>query len=144
MLACARIGAIHSVIFTGFSAEALAHRIDDAQCKILLAQGYFESFNGCSIRKVIVRIRFQIKLDYVSENFDLLATRLKISNLRQPKFEKFPLTRRCSRLIFKLRSIESAIKISIVYPWHQIKFNSTLMHHEPNFAPENFVWANVY
>ena len=39
MLACARIGAIHSVIFTGFSAQALAHRIDDAQCKILLAQG---------------------------------------------------------------------------------------------------------
>ena len=38
MLACARIGAIHSVIFTGFSAEALAHRIDDAQCKVLLAQ----------------------------------------------------------------------------------------------------------
>ena len=41
MLACARIGAIHSVIFTGFSAQALAHRIDDAQCKILLAQGKF-------------------------------------------------------------------------------------------------------
>ena len=41
MLACARIGAIHSVIFTGFSAQALAHRIDDAQCKILLAQGEF-------------------------------------------------------------------------------------------------------
>ena len=40
MLACARIGAIHSVIFTGFSAQALAHRIDDAQCKILLAQGF--------------------------------------------------------------------------------------------------------
>ena len=40
MLACARIGAIHSVIFTGFSAEALAHRIDDADCKILLAQAF--------------------------------------------------------------------------------------------------------
>lgn len=36
MLACARIGAIHSVVFGGFSAEALAHRIQDAQCKLLI------------------------------------------------------------------------------------------------------------
>ena len=40
MLACARIGAVHSVIFTGFSAQALSHRIDDANCKILLAQDF--------------------------------------------------------------------------------------------------------
>ena len=31
MLACARIGAIHSVIFAGFSAEALAARINDGK-----------------------------------------------------------------------------------------------------------------
>lgn len=36
MLACARIGAIHSVVFGGFSAESLAHRIQDASCKILI------------------------------------------------------------------------------------------------------------
>src|SRR5690606_17752630 len=34
MLACARIGAIHSVIFAGFSAEAIADRNNDAQAKI--------------------------------------------------------------------------------------------------------------
>ena len=33
MLACARIGAIHSVVFGGFSAEALADRINDAEAK---------------------------------------------------------------------------------------------------------------
>ncbi len=32
MLACARIGAIHSVVFGGFSPDALAQRIDDAKC----------------------------------------------------------------------------------------------------------------
>lgn len=32
MLACARIGAIHSVVFAGFSAEALASRINDSKC----------------------------------------------------------------------------------------------------------------
>lgn len=36
LLACARIGAIHSVVFAGFSAKALADRIDDANCKVLL------------------------------------------------------------------------------------------------------------
>jgi len=36
MLACARIGAIHSVVFGGFSPESLAGRIDDAEAKVLI------------------------------------------------------------------------------------------------------------
>jgi acetyl-CoA synthetase len=36
MLACARIGAPHSVVFGGFSAESLADRINDAQAKVLV------------------------------------------------------------------------------------------------------------
>jgi acetyl-CoA synthetase len=36
MLACARIGAIHSVVFGGFSAESLADRIKDSTCKLLI------------------------------------------------------------------------------------------------------------
>ncbi|OYT12030.1 MAG: acetate--CoA ligase [Bacteroidetes bacterium 4572_112] len=36
MLACARIGAIHSVIFAGFSSNALAERIQDAEAKVLI------------------------------------------------------------------------------------------------------------
>jgi acetyl-CoA synthetase len=34
MLACARIGAVHSVVFAGFSSTALAARINDASCKL--------------------------------------------------------------------------------------------------------------
>jgi len=37
MLACVRIGAVHSVVFAGFSKTALAERIDDAQPKLLIA-----------------------------------------------------------------------------------------------------------
>ena len=37
MLACARIGAIHSVVFGGFAAKELATRIDDAKPKLILA-----------------------------------------------------------------------------------------------------------
>lgn len=36
MLACARIGAIHSVVFGGFSAESLKHRLNDCGCKLLI------------------------------------------------------------------------------------------------------------
>ena len=36
VLACARIGAVHSVVFAGFSAQALADRINDSSCKMVL------------------------------------------------------------------------------------------------------------
>jgi acetyl-CoA synthetase len=36
MLACARIGAVHSVVFGGFTVEALADRIEDSQSKVLI------------------------------------------------------------------------------------------------------------
>ncbi len=38
MLACARIGAVHSVVFGGFSSDSLADRIQDASCKLLITQ----------------------------------------------------------------------------------------------------------
>ncbi|XP_005866278.2 PREDICTED: acetyl-coenzyme A synthetase 2-like, mitochondrial [Myotis brandtii] len=36
MLACARIGAVHNVVFAGFSAQSLAGRINDAKCKVVI------------------------------------------------------------------------------------------------------------
>ncbi len=36
VLACARIGAIHSVVFGGFSAQSIADRINDSQCKVVI------------------------------------------------------------------------------------------------------------
>lgn len=44
VLACARIGAIHSVVFAGFSAKALSDRINDAQCKLVITTD--ESYRG--------------------------------------------------------------------------------------------------
>jgi len=40
VLACARIGAIHSVVFAGFSAQALADRVDDAQAKLIICSDF--------------------------------------------------------------------------------------------------------
>jgi len=38
LLACARIGAVHLVVFGGFGAQALSERIKDAQCKLVISQ----------------------------------------------------------------------------------------------------------
>jgi acetyl-CoA synthetase len=68
MLACARIGAIHSVVFAGFSAASLADRINDAESKIVLtADGGFrgekitplknivdEALESCPIEQTVV------------------------------------------------------------------------------------------
>ncbi len=40
MLACTRIGAIHSVVFGGFSADALRDRIIDSSCKVVITSDY--------------------------------------------------------------------------------------------------------
>ncbi|VDM79196.1 unnamed protein product, partial [Strongylus vulgaris] len=47
MLACTRIGAMHSVVFAGFSASALGARIIDAKCRVLVtADGFYRGTNG--------------------------------------------------------------------------------------------------
>ena len=53
VLACARIGAVHSVVFGGFSAKALADRIDDATCKILLtSDGLYRGAKTVALKEI--------------------------------------------------------------------------------------------
>ena len=53
MLACARIGAVHSVVFGGFSAESLRDRINDAQCRLLItADGGFRRGSVVQLKQV--------------------------------------------------------------------------------------------
>ena len=53
VLACARIGAIHSVVFAGFSATALAARINDASCSMLLtADGGFRGAKTIALKEI--------------------------------------------------------------------------------------------
>ena len=86
MLACARIGAIHSVVFSAFSSDALKTRIKDGRSKILItSDGYYrkgkkedlidkakDDIRGTKIRKVLVvnRINKDIKYNrkYLSFN----------------------------------------------------------------------------
>jgi acetyl-CoA synthetase len=54
MLACARIGAPHSVVFGGFSADSLADRINDAQCKVLVtADGGFRRGQAHLLKPIV-------------------------------------------------------------------------------------------
>ncbi len=54
LLACARIGAIHSVVFGGFSAEALRSRIDDAQAKLVVtADGTFRRGKPSALKPAV-------------------------------------------------------------------------------------------
>lgn len=54
VLACARIGAIHSVVFAGFSAQSLADRINDAQSRILLtADGSYRGNKTISLKNIV-------------------------------------------------------------------------------------------
>ena len=54
MLACARIGAVHSVVFSGFSAQALVDRVNDAQSKIIItADGGVRKGKLVELKKVV-------------------------------------------------------------------------------------------
>ena len=54
VLACARIGAVHSVVFAGFSASALASRINDADCKMVItSDGSFRGKKVIDLKSIV-------------------------------------------------------------------------------------------
>ena len=54
LLACARIGAIHSVVFAGFSSNALATRINDSDCKVVItADGSFRGSKSIDLKGIV-------------------------------------------------------------------------------------------
>ena len=54
MLACARIGAVHSVVFAGFSSNALADRINDCEAKMVLtSDGNFRGAKSIPVKAVV-------------------------------------------------------------------------------------------
>ena len=54
MLACARIGAIHSIVFGGFSAQSIADRIQDAECKwMITADGCYRGDKQLHLKNIV-------------------------------------------------------------------------------------------
>jgi acetyl-CoA synthetase len=65
MLACTRIGAIHSVVFSGFSSQALTDRANDAKSKVIVtADGGLRKGRLVELKKVVdeslIRFTFSI------------------------------------------------------------------------------------
>uniref|UniRef100_A0A673LHK6 Propionate--CoA ligase n=1 Tax=Sinocyclocheilus rhinocerous TaxID=307959 RepID=A0A673LHK6_9TELE len=66
MLACARIGAVHSIVFAGFSSESLCERIMDAQCNILVtADGVYRGDKLINLKKIASEALERCKERYV-------------------------------------------------------------------------------
>lgn len=54
MLACARIGAIHSVVFAGFSAQSLVDRINDSSCKLIItADAVYRGEKKIALKEIV-------------------------------------------------------------------------------------------
>jgi acetyl-CoA synthetase len=54
VLACARLGAIHSVVFAGFSASAVAARIQDSSCKLVItSDGGYRGNKSIELKKIV-------------------------------------------------------------------------------------------
>ncbi len=54
MLACARIGAIHSIVFAGFSATALADRINDSKCNLVItSDGGYRGAKSIGLKSIV-------------------------------------------------------------------------------------------
>jgi acetyl-CoA synthetase len=72
MLACTRIGAIHSIVFAGFSPEALAGRIDDAGCTVLITAD--EGLRGSK------NVPLKVNADKAMEITDKIKNCIVVSN----------------------------------------------------------------
>jgi acetyl-CoA synthetase len=78
ILACARIGAIHSVVFAGFSAEALRSRIIDAECKLVITADH--SFRGGKMIPLKVNVDQAIHdLSFVQNVIIIARSRLSVT-----------------------------------------------------------------
>lgn len=54
ILACARLGAMHSVVFGGFSAQSIADRINDAECKLVItSDGGFRGTKNIELKNIV-------------------------------------------------------------------------------------------
>ncbi|ERJ60594.1 acetate--CoA ligase [Sphingobacterium paucimobilis] len=81
VLACARIGAIHSVVFGGFSAQSIADRINDAECKLVItSDGGFRGTKTLELKSIVDDALMQCKS--VEKVIVLTRTRTPISMIK--------------------------------------------------------------
>jgi acetyl-CoA synthetase len=102
VLACARIGAIHSVVFGGFSAQSIADRINDSQCKMVITTDgavrgakhvpmkdtVDDALIGCpSVKKVIVATHTRTPVSMIKGRDSWWEHEVKLVNANCPAEE---------------------------------------------------------
>ncbi|WP_156306260.1 acetate--CoA ligase [Sphingobacterium endophyticum] len=81
VLACARIGAIHNVVFGGFSARSIADRINDAECKLVItADGGFRGQKVLELKSIVDDALMQC--DTVEKVIVLTRSRTPVSMIK--------------------------------------------------------------
>ena len=83
MLACARIGAIHSIVFAGFSANSLSDRIIDAECNVVItSDGAYRGSKSIGLKSIVDEalltcpsVKNTIVLKHTGENINFQAPR---------------------------------------------------------------------
>ncbi|MBE8713359.1 acetate--CoA ligase [Sphingobacterium hungaricum] len=81
VLACARIGAIHSVVFGGFSAQSIADRITDAECKLVItSDGSYRAKKVLELKSIVDDALMQCKS--VERVIVLTRTRTPVSMIK--------------------------------------------------------------
>ncbi len=54
MLACARVGAVHSIVFAGFSAQSISDRVNDSGCKMIItADGFYRGEKKFELKNIV-------------------------------------------------------------------------------------------
>jgi len=80
VLACARIGAIHSVVFAGFSSTALSTRINDSECKMVItSDGSYRGAKTIDLKGIV---------DEALENCPSIHTSLVVKRINSEVFMK--------------------------------------------------------
>lgn len=88
-LACARVGAVHSIIFAGFSAQALADRINDAEANLVITTDAMARGNKqIAIKPIIDEALNQCKSVTKVLVFDYLQTEIHMQNGRDVYWQK--------------------------------------------------------
>ena len=110
MLACARVGAVHSVVFAGFSSTALADRINDCQAKMVLtSDGNFRGAKNIAVKAVV---------DEALENSNCI--------------EKV--------IVYKRTNVDVTMKTGRDLWWHEVIQNENITHEPASLDAEDLLF----
>ncbi|XP_042909555.1 acetyl-coenzyme A synthetase, cytoplasmic-like [Parasteatoda tepidariorum] len=85
MFACARIGAVHSVVFGGYSAEALADRVLDGNCKVIVtADGVFRGTKLIELKNIVDKtVKICKERNHIISSVIVVNHQMRLSSTRK-------------------------------------------------------------